>query len=47
MKPIYHTVWHVFVMIGSLLHWLCIYNYIVVMDLTDPGAVLTDVAGKR
>lgn len=44
MKPIYHTVWHVFVMIGSLLHWLCIYNYIVVMDL-DPS--VAGVAGKR
>ncbi len=33
IKPIYHIVWHMFVMLGSLLHWLCVYHYIVSMDL--------------
>ena len=33
VKPIYHTIWHIFVMIGSCLHWLCIYNFVVGMDL--------------
>jgi len=39
VKPIYHTVWHIFVMIGSLLHWLCIYNYIVVMNVDVCGGL--------
>jgi hemolysin III len=36
VKPIFHTVWHIFVMIGSLLHWFCIYHYIVVIDIAPP-----------
>jgi len=33
IKPIYHMVWHMFVMLGSLLHWLCVYHFVVGMGL--------------
>lgn len=33
IKPIFHTVWHVFVMVGSLLHWLCVYIYVAPMTI--------------
>jgi len=28
-KPIFHSVWHLFVLVGSTFHWFCIYKYIV------------------
>jgi len=28
-KPIYHSVWHLFVMLGASLHWFCVYFFIV------------------
>lgn len=28
-KHLYHAIWHIFVLIGSLLHFICIYNYVV------------------
>lgn len=37
VKPIYHTVWHVFCLVGSLCHWLCIYKYVVVLNITMPS----------
>jgi predicted membrane channel-forming protein YqfA (hemolysin III family) len=40
IKPIFHTVWHVFVMVGSLLHWLCIYHYICIIDIPGRGAAV-------
>jgi len=42
-----HTIWHVLVMIGSFLHFVCIYNYVVPdlsgadvcsINLQDPGS---------
>lgn len=34
-KPIFHVVWHVFVMLGAALHWFDVYFYIVGTSL-DP-----------
>jgi len=34
--PIYHAVWHVFVLTGSVCHFLCIYHYVVVIDIHGP-----------
>lgn len=28
-KPIYHAIWHVFVVMAAALHWFCVYFYIV------------------
>ena len=28
-KPIYHAIWHVFVILAAALHWFCIYFYVV------------------
>ncbi|CAM9832900.1 unnamed protein product [Discosporangium mesarthrocarpum] len=40
--PVFHVVWHVFVMIASLLHWFAVYRYTVHQDvplvLDPPGA---------
>lgn len=38
VKPIFHTVWHVFVMVGSLLHWLCVYIYVAPMRIPVDAA---------
>jgi hemolysin III len=28
-KPIYHVIWHIFVMLGAALHWFDVYFFIV------------------
>ena len=33
VRPIYHTVWHLFVMLGAALHWFDIYLFIIRTDL--------------
>eukprot|EP01039_Chlorochromonas_danica_P006851 gene6851-7572_t len=32
-KPIYHVIWHVFVVIAATIHWFDIYFYVVQVDL--------------
>ena len=27
-----HSIWHCFVMMGSISHWLCIYEYVVTLE---------------
>ena len=41
-KPIYHTIWHLFVVLGASLHWFDIYFYIASTKLTleDPTFLL-------
>ena len=34
-KPIYHTIWHLFVVLGASLHWFDIYFYISSTSLTS------------
>jgi glucan phosphoethanolaminetransferase (alkaline phosphatase superfamily) len=34
-KPIYHVVWHIFVIIAACLHWFCIYFFILHVDIED------------
>jgi predicted membrane channel-forming protein YqfA (hemolysin III family) len=36
-KPIYHTIWHLFVVLGASLHWFDIYFYISSTQLTNMG----------
>lgn len=33
-KPIYHVVWHLFVVLAATLHWFDVYFFIVSVDLT-------------
>ena len=36
-KPIYHTIWHLFVVLGASLHWFDIYFYISSTQLHTGG----------
>jgi hypothetical protein len=36
-KPIFHTVWHMFVVIAAALHWFDVYLFIVNVDLSSPA----------
>jgi hemolysin III len=44
--PIYHVVWHCFVMIGASMHWFDVYFFIVALRLGDEssGAELQDTS---
>jgi hypothetical protein len=33
VKPVYHVIWHLFVLTGAILHWLDIYFNIVGLDV--------------
>ena len=41
-KPIYHVVWHLFVVLAASLHWFCVYFFIVSVDLSlsDGGKLM-------
>ena len=43
--PIYHAVWHIFVLVAAALHWFCIYFYLmnIPINLTEN---LSSVAGE-
>lgn len=32
-KPIYHVIWHLFVLVAAALHWFDVYFFIVSVDL--------------
>jgi hypothetical protein len=44
-KPVYHAVWHVFVVLAAAIHWFCIYLYVVQVNLSDSPtkAAMTDL----
>ena len=35
-RPIYHSVWHVFVFAAAVVHYFAIYFYILVIDIREP-----------
>ena len=37
--PIYHTVWHLFVVLAAIIHWFCTYHYMVNIVITPDGAM--------
>jgi hemolysin III len=41
-KPIFHTVWHMFVVIAAALHWFTVYLFIVNTDLSSPTKILLE-----
>ena len=42
-KPIYHVVWHVCVLIASLLMWFAIFLYVMPMDIAAPRDYLFEI----
>lgn len=34
--PVYHIVWHVFVMVASLMHWFAVFHYTVHYEVPKP-----------
>lgn len=52
-RPIYHTVWHIFVVIGAVVHWFDIYFFILQVNFKESDliglqakAVVTDIVGS-
>lgn len=43
-KPIYHTIWHLFVVLGASLHWFDIYFYISNTPLHAGGGSIDSYA---
>jgi hemolysin III len=29
--PLYHAIWHLFVLVGSITHWYCIFNHVLLV----------------
>ena len=34
-KPIYHVIWHLFVVCGAVVHWFDVYLFIIRTDITS------------
>ena len=43
-KPIYHVVWHLFVVMGAALHWFDVYFFVVGIEINHP--IVNDVISK-
>lgn len=41
IRPIYHVVWHCFVMIGAALHWFDVYFFIVALRIGDEDTTIS------
>jgi hypothetical protein len=44
-KPIYHSIWHIFVVAAACSHWFAIYFFVVQVELTNSPTktVVTDI----
>ena len=43
-RPIYHVVWHLFVILAAAMHWFCVYLFIVPVDIDlGPSPLKTTV----
>ena len=42
----YHTVWHVFVMVASMLHWFAVFNYTVHYEVPKPSLLSEEVVAS-
>jgi hemolysin III len=43
LKPIYHVIWHLFVILGAALHWFCIYFFVVNRTIDLPGMIISSL----
>jgi len=44
MKPIYHVIWHIFVVVAATIHWFDVYLFVVCSELGTAKAVADLVA---
>lgn len=48
-KPIYHVIWHIFVIVAATIHWFDVYFYVVQVDLypnSPTKAMVEDIVQK-
>lgn len=46
-KPIYHVIWHLFVLLAALMHWFCIYFFVVNTRLDILPTILSSFENRR
>lgn len=47
VKPIYHCVWHFFVILGATLHWFDVYFFIVNIELGQQAVASFESASEN
>jgi hemolysin III len=43
LKPIYHVIWHLFVLLGATLHWFSVYFFVVNKTLDLPNLIISSI----
>ena len=41
VRPIFHVIWHLFVLLAATLHWFCVYFFVVNKTIDLPGMIMS------